>query len=204
MVFYVIGDADGWVEKFADLIFIVMLLLITNHPAVPRPLRWTAGGAAAISAVLSTVRAVSSSPTTDALDALSTLVVVAITIVAILMRLLQHSAVTLSTVMGAFLAYALIGFAFAFLYVAVDAWTADPFFAQGPKPEASFIYFSVVTLTTVGYGDLTAGTPLAERLVIIEALIGQVFLVVLVARLVSLWKAPVSHSWRTRPEDSPQ
>jgi hypothetical protein len=92
--------------------------------------------------------------------------------------------------MGAFLCYALIGFAAAFLYIGVDAVTGGTFFTQGPQPEANFIYFSIVTLTTVGYGDLTAGTELAKRLVVIEALMGQVFLVILVSRLVSLWRPP--------------
>jgi voltage-gated potassium channel Kch len=44
-----------------------------------------------------------------------------------------------------------------------------------------------VTLTTVGYGDITAASDIAKRLVVVEAFIGQVFLITLVARLVSLW-----------------
>jgi voltage-gated potassium channel len=44
-----------------------------------------------------------------------------------------------------------------------------------------------VTLTTVGYGDITPATELAKRLAVVEAVVGQVFLIVLVARLVSLW-----------------
>lgn len=190
-VFYLLGDVGTWMAKLADLIFILILLLITAHPSVPRPLKVLAFIASGVSAVLTLTRAYDASPATISLDALSTLLVVAITIVAILRRLLQHTEVNASTVMGAFLAYALVGFGAAFLYIAVESMTGDPFFAQGPQPESAFVYFSIVTLTTVGYGDLTAGTELARRLVVIEALSGQVFLVVLVARLVSLWKPPV-------------
>src|SRR5438552_2133571 len=50
-----------------------------------------------------------------------------------------------------------------------------------------FLYFSFVTITTVGYGDLTAGTSTGRVLVTFEALIGQIFLVTLVARLVSMY-----------------
>jgi voltage-gated potassium channel Kch len=50
-----------------------------------------------------------------------------------------------------------------------------------------YTYFSFVTLTTVGYGDITAASDIAKRLVVVEAFIGQVFLITLVARLVSLW-----------------
>ena len=50
-----------------------------------------------------------------------------------------------------------------------------------------YVYFSFVTLTTVGYGDITPATELAKRLAVVEAFVGQVFLIVLVARLVTLW-----------------
>jgi voltage-gated potassium channel Kch len=48
-----------------------------------------------------------------------------------------------------------------------------------------------VTLTTVGYGDITAAGDLAKRLVVVEAFVGQVFLITLVARLVALWGQPL-------------
>jgi voltage-gated potassium channel Kch len=56
--------------------------------------------------------------------------------------------------------------------------------------EGDYTYFSFVTLTTVGYGDVTAASDLAKRLVVVEAFVGQVFLIVLVARLVALWDPP--------------
>jgi voltage-gated potassium channel Kch len=56
--------------------------------------------------------------------------------------------------------------------------------------EGDYTYFSFVTLTTVGYGDVTAASDLAKRLVVVEAFVGQVFLIVLVARLVALWGSP--------------
>ena len=114
----------------------------------------------------------------------------AVAILAIISRLIALESVTRATVMGAFLAYALVGFSVAFLYIAVDSLSGDSFFNQGQVPPGDYIYFSLVTLTTVGFGDLTAATEIGKRLVVIEALMGQVFLVVLVARLVSLWKPP--------------
>jgi voltage-gated potassium channel Kch len=54
------------------------------------------------------------------------------------------------------------------------------------KPASRFVYFSFVTLTTVGYGDITAVHPLARTLVIAEALTGQLFPAILLARLVSM------------------
>jgi len=51
---------------------------------------------------------------------------------------------------------------------------------------ASFLYFSVVTLTTVGFGDIAAVHPVARSLVMVEALIGQLYPAILLARLVTL------------------
>ncbi len=107
-----------------------------------------------------------------------------------MIRLFTVGSVTVSTVMGGFLAYALIGFASAYLFIGIDALTTQDFFAQGPAEPDDFIYFSMVTLSTVGFGDLTAATDLGRRLVVIEALTGQVFIVVLISRLISLWGAP--------------
>lgn len=66
----------------------------------------------------------------------------------------------------------------------------DTTFLNGVVSDGDYVYFSFVTLTTVGYGDITAATDIAKRLVVVEAFVGQVFLVALVARLVSLWGAP--------------
>jgi voltage-gated potassium channel Kch len=62
------------------------------------------------------------------------------------------------------------------------------FFAQHVAPSnVDFLYFSFVTLTTLGYGDFTPATDIGKVMVTFEALIGQVFLVTLVARLVSMY-----------------
>ena len=62
-----------------------------------------------------------------------------------------------------------------------------------------------MTITTVGYGDLTAGTSTGRVLVTFEALIGQIFLVTLVARLVSMYgRKPAPRTRRTRGTRRPQ
>lgn len=195
-IFFVLSAFGDWVTRLADFLFIVILLLITMNPLVPVVLRRVAIGAAILSGSFSLTRAVYESGTTEGLDAVSNMIVVAVTVVAVFIRVLSHREVSMSTVMGAFLAYTLVGSAAAYLFVAVDAFSGQPFFNQGPQPEGVFIYFSFVTLTTVGFGDLSPATILGQRLVVIEALIGQVFLVVLVSRLVSLWLPPASRAPR--------
>ncbi len=100
-------------------------------------------------------------------------------------RLVAQPVVTLHIVFGALCIYVLIGMLFAFVYAFTTLVAPGPFFAQ--QPEASsldFLYFSFVTLTTVGYGDLTARTGLGRMLAITEALMGQLYLVTVVAILI--------------------
>lgn len=102
---------------------------------------------------------------------------------AILNRIFRHPEVSVATIVGAICAYLLIGIVFAELYLVLN--DLDTFFAQGPRPPADFLYFSFVTLTTLGYGDLTAGSRAAKTVVVYEAVTGQLFLAILIARLVA-------------------
>jgi ion channel len=105
-----------------------------------------------------------------------------------LSRVLHHERVTHETVLGALCLYVLLGLLFAFAFLAVDPVLDGPFFAQpGSHQESEYLYFSFVTLTTLGFGDLSPAVGLPQALVAVEALLGQVFLVTLVARLVTLW-----------------
>jgi hypothetical protein len=103
-------------------------------------------------------------------------------------RVLHHRRVTHETVLGALCAYVLLGLLFAFLYLAVNEVRSDPFFAQpGSQTQGEFLYYSFVALTTLGFGDLSPSVGLPQALTVLEALIGSIFLVTLVARLVTLW-----------------
>jgi Ion channel len=100
-------------------------------------------------------------------------------------RILHHRRVTSETVLGALCVYVLIGLLYAFLYLAVADFR-DDFFAQpGPHEQSEYLYFSFVTLTTVGYGDLTPAHDLGRTIAILEALTGQLYLVTVVALAVS-------------------
>lgn len=106
--------------------------------------------------------------------------------VIILNRIFRHPAVDLETILGAICSYLMIGITFAAVYGMMQSVGSEPFFAQsGPHPRIDFLYFSFVVLTTTGFGDLTPGTSVGKVIVTLEALIGQVFLVTIVASLVS-------------------
>jgi hypothetical protein len=108
--------------------------------------------------------------------------------VAIGWRILHHARVTTQTVLGALCIYILIGLVFANADYGVQLVSGHSFFAQaGHHGPADFAYFSYITMATVGYGDLTPTIGLPRTNAVLEALIGQIFLVVLVARLVGMY-----------------
>ena len=108
--------------------------------------------------------------------------------VAIGWRIAHHSTVTAQTILGALSIYVLIGLIFANADYGYQLAAGSSFFAQsGHHGPADFGYFSFITMATVGYGDLTPAVGLPRTFAVLEALTGQIFLVVLVARLVTLY-----------------
>jgi ion channel len=109
-------------------------------------------------------------------------------LIAVLARVMEHDTVGLETLAGALCGYLLIGFLFGSLYTAADAFGRAHAFGQ-PVPRTDFSYFSFVTLTTLGYGDLAPKTDFVQRLAVLEAMIGQIYLATTIARLVSLFRS---------------
>ena len=127
---------------------------------------------------------------------LSTLLLVASPI-AIGWRLVHHERVTGQTILGALCVYVLIGLIFANADYGIQLASGSSFFAQsGHHGPSDFAYFSFITMTTVGYGDLTPSTGLPRTSAVLDALTGQIFLVVLVARLVTLYTP--TFGWRSQ------
>lgn len=94
--------------------------------------------------------------------------------------------VTVRTLSGVLAIYLLLGMFFSFLDGAVAGFGSGPFFAGDPDTARSdFLYFSYVTLSTVGYGDLVPVTDVGRMLAITESLIGQIYLVTVVALIVA-------------------
>ncbi|MFE9689483.1 potassium channel family protein [Micromonospora sp. NPDC005806] len=116
--------------------------------------------------------------------------ILALAIVAVVRRVLSHRVVTLQTILGALSAYLLIGLFYAALFSALAQFQRTALFANGqPADNNDIQYFSFITMTTVGYGDFTAAGEPGRTLAVFAALSGQIFLVTLVARLVSTFGA---------------
>jgi ion channel len=107
-------------------------------------------------------------------------------VVGVVRGLRERGSATVQAIMGVLCLYLLLGMFHAFLYGSIDRLGGDPFFTSGaPATASNCLYFSFTTMTTVGYGDLTARSNLGHTLAVSEALIGQIYLVTVVALLVS-------------------
>lgn len=101
-------------------------------------------------------------------------------------RLLQHRVVTTRTLAAAIAAYLQIALAFTFLFLFIDNMAHANFFAT-TQPSTTFMYFSLVTISTVGYGDFASILTAGHAASALEAVVGQIYLVVVVAMLVGLY-----------------
>jgi hypothetical protein len=108
---------------------------------------------------------------------------------AILRRVVTSAEVGFRTILGAISVYTVLGILFTFVYGTIDRLQGGPFFSEAGQAKGSdFLFFSYTTLTTTGYGNLVpAGQP-GRMVAGLEMMIGQIFLVTLVAGLVSLWR----------------
>lgn len=108
---------------------------------------------------------------------------------AVLRRVISNAGADSRTILGAISVYTVLGLLFTFLYAFVARVQNGPFFEGHPHAGGSdFIFFSYTTLTTTGFGDLVPGGQPGRMLAGLEMMIGQIFLVTLVAGLVSLWR----------------
>ena len=105
------------------------------------------------------------------------------------------------TMLGAIAAYLCIGIAFALIFQALGGIQASPFFAgHGDGTISDDLFFSFVTLTTTGYGNLVPSQNPGQSLAVMEALVGQLFLVTAVAKIVGAWRP---RGWDTAARTEP-
>jgi hypothetical protein len=104
----------------------------------------------------------------------------------IVRHLILRSQIDTETLLGAIAAYLLIGMFFAFAYKAAGEFGSAPFFgAAGDGTLTQDLFFSFVTMTTVGYGNLVPAANPGQTLAVLEAVAGQLFLVVAVGKIIS-------------------
>ena len=108
--------------------------------------------------------------------------------VVIVRDIVKTRLVSVQTLLAAMCLYLLIGINFALLYDFAGTLTPGGFFGSPSLGTiTNALFFSFTTLTTVGYGNLVPATAFGQSLAMVEAVAGQIYLIVVVARLVSLW-----------------
>jgi hypothetical protein len=201
--------------RYAALDVVAMALYVTTW-CPPGLSRWLALGATALGAAVLAVTVVATTGTgapavpgpLAAVRSVVLLLFFAAVTGASLAGVLARRRVTLDTVLGAICVYLLLGAVWGVLYDAVTMYQPGAIRAVAGVPEAAgnaaapvplsladLIYFSYAALTTAGFGDLVPTTVAARTLTWTEAVTGQIYLAVLIARLVSL---QIAHA-RTTP-----
>ncbi len=104
----------------------------------------------------------------------------------IVRHLILRREIDVESLLGAVAAYLLLGMFFAFAYQAAGELGSVPFFgAAGQGSLSQDLFFSFVTMTTVGYGNLVPAANPGQTLAVVEAVVGQLFLVVAVGKVIS-------------------
>jgi hypothetical protein len=188
-----------WTGSAAFLVRIVLLaltvLLAFHTSRVSRRIMVAVRVGVTVAVLAAIVVAIAGGDQANGAVNLLTSILVFTSTVAIGWRILHHQHVSGETIAGAVCIYVLIGMIFALFDYGLQLASGSSFFAQsGHHGLPDFAYFSYITMATVGYGDLTPASGLPRTMSVLDALVGQIFLVVLLARLVSMYRGPVG--WR--------
>ena len=195
-------EPGRWGGRLADLAFSLVLLAgLATAAGHPRQLRW--GAALFIPTLVARWAAhLSGAEWLIVLRLVLGLLFLVYTAFVVLADVVREREVSLDTISGGICVYLLLGVGWALGYALVEIQAPGSFAMGGealpPPPFAldaggawlgSFIYLSFVTLTTLGYGDLTPLSRVTQMLASAEAIFGQLFLAVFMARLVGLYAA---------------
>jgi hypothetical protein len=182
--------SGGWVNFIQILIFGVAAIMTLRASGAPQLTVRLIIGFGLIGTAASAILALSRvSQVGDGLANLWAGLVLLLTAVVIVRLVLRLGTVTMQSIFGAVSAYLILGLMFAAFYSAMFHFAGGKFFAGGRTGDTqTFQYFSFTTLTTLGYGDFTAAQSSGQAVAVIEALLGQVFLATLVARLVASFR----------------
>jgi hypothetical protein len=143
--------------------------------------------AALVAVVLDVVSALAGGSALLGISALLVMSALLVATATMLGAVLRESEVGFRTILGAISAYVNLGLLFTFLYAALDRLQSGEFFGV-PLQTGDYVFFSITTLTTTGYGDLVPAAQPGRLLSGLEMLLGQLFLVTFIAGLVSLWR----------------
>jgi ion channel len=189
---YVLGSLvsyRGWSATLTTAVAAsAAVVALASADARPRVVR-AAGALALASVVLAALASAFDEPTLLGISAIVQVLLLLVAAGAVLRAVVTAPEVGFRTILGAISVYMTFGLLFTFLYAFLDKVQDGAFFANGADAGGGdTLFFSFTTLTTTGYGNLVPAAQPGKMFAGLEMLIGQIFLVTLVAGLVSLWR----------------
>jgi hypothetical protein len=183
---------SGPVRLLTSLLFSLMMIAGVVSMSHHTPTRIAAGVVAGVAITLRWLKHIAPTPTIVKLGTLAILIFMIMLTIVTLAKVFSKGRVTIHRIRGAIAVYLLFGMTWSLLYGLLDQLlpTAFSLAADGelftPERQERLTYFSFITLTTVGYGDITPTHDISRLFAIMEALAGQLYPATLLARLVSL------------------
>ena len=161
---------------------------LTSAEARPWIVRWGIR-LAGVAVLLAIVNAAFGSSVSLGISSLLQMLLLLVAAGAVLRAVITETQVGFRTILGAISVYIVFALLFTFLYVGIDRLQSGAFFMNDPHTHTGdYVFFSITTLTTTGYGNLVPAAQPGKMFSGLEMLLGQIFLVTLIAGLVSLWR----------------
>jgi len=181
---------QGWVGRVAAVAVAGLTAVVALTSSDVRRARVRSASAAALIAVgAAAVAKIAVVPALLGLAFVIDSLLLAVAAATILRRVVLSADVDFRTILGAISVYTLLGLLFGFVYLALGRLETNDVFAGVHDAQArDYLFFSYTTLTTTGYGNLVPVGQVGQIVAVLEMLTGQIFLVTLVAGLVSLWR----------------
>lgn len=187
VVFIIAAPAADWSRAAAIAIeglALVFALATAREPQEIRRHRAVGVGAVMILLIILIVTGAAPHQLTDAANVIIT-AAIPVVILGGLLRLLSQRGVTIQAVAGALAIYLSLGLLFAWIIGFITHVNSTLYFAQHTNgTEGDRLYFSFTVLTTTGFGDFSAATPVGHALTVIEELTGQLYLVTVIGLLI--------------------
>ena len=185
-VFFSISAPDGpWTRLATALLSAVILNIAMFASGARQKLVWAWLCIIGVGVGTSIIIAITQPGSAHEDVTLTNLLLAVITVGAMARRLWLQAEISMLTILGALCIYVLVGISFALGFELTGELGSHPFFSQQEiGTRSDYVYFSFITMTTVGYGDLTPAGGLGRALAVTEGLLGQIYLVTAVAALV--------------------
>jgi len=205
LILYPYFDVQGWTlavfRCVAALTFLSAIYAVSNRRA-----HWIIGVVLGTpAAVLNAMAAIDPNPRRAVPTLICTILFLGFTLCSLLVAVVRTSTVTKDTIYAAVSVYLMAAGVWAMLYMLVHtlqpgAFTMTSRNVNAPVGWSDFLFYSFVTLTSTGYGDIVPATAQARSLSILEAVSGTMYIAVLIARLVGVYASSKSVSETRRIE----